>query len=223
MGRGLQAPGLPFVCTRLGVIFYPAGLVYTKAMQPNAKFYGAAAEYNKTSGPNLGNIFKIAGIVVGAIVLIAVGFFVFNLITSGSKNSAAQLVAREKQLLSFVTTNQDSIASDDFKTVNSHATNLLTSDGYALQQGLIALGLAAVPEQIAKAEADTTSAKTLATATSQNNFDAVYLELLREKIAATESLARTVQSGTTGKMQAAATTLLTNLSAIDEQLATLKF
>ena len=52
--------------------------------------------------------------------------------------------------------------------------------------------------------------------------DSLYLELLREKIAATESLARTVQSGSSGSMKTAVTTLLSNLSAIDNQLAKLQ-
>lgn len=197
-------------------------MVYTTTMQPGGKYYGAAADYNKSSGPNFGNLLKFAGIFVGAIVLIAGGFFAYTFFTSAGKNNAAQLVAREKQLLAFVTNNQDDITSDTLKTVNSNAISLLASNSYALSQGLKTFGLTAVPDPITKSEADTTSAKTLAEAKVRANFDRVYLELLREKIAATESLARTVQSGSSGSMKTAVTTLLSNLSAIDNQLAKLQ-
>lgn len=191
-------------------------------MQPGGKFYGAAAEYNKGGGLNFGNVLKIAGLAVGVIILIAAGFFGYTFLTSAGKNNAAQLVAREKQLLNFVTNNKEDITSDAFKTVNSNAISLLSSDSYALTQGLKTFGLTAVPEAITKGEADSTSAKTLTNAKVQATFDQVYLELLREKIAATESLARTVQSGSSGSMKTAVTTLLSNLSAIDGQLAKLQ-
>ncbi len=197
-------------------------MVYTTTMQSNGKFYGAAAEYNKGSGMNFSKLLKIAGLVVGGIILIAAGFFGYSFLTSAGKNNAAQLVAREKQLLTFVTNNQDDISSDTFKTINSNAISLLSSDSYALTQGLKTFGLNTVPEPITKAEADSTSAKTLASAKVQSNFDQVYLELLREKIAATESLARTVQSGSSGTIKTAVTTLLDNLSIIDSQLAKLQ-
>lgn len=197
-------------------------MVYTTTMQPGGKYYGAAAQYNKNSGLDFSKLLKIAGLVVGVIILIAAGFMGYNFLTSAGKNNAAQLVARERQLLTFVTNNKEDIVNDTFKTVNSNAISLLSSDSYALQQGLKTFGLTAVPEDITKSEADTTSAKTLASAKTQANFDKVYLELLREKIAATESLARTVQSGSSGTMKTAVDTLLTNLSAIDAQLAKLQ-
>lgn len=197
-------------------------MVYTTTMQPGGKYYGAAAQYNKNGGINFGNLLKIAGLVVGIIILIAVGFLGYNLLTSAGKNNAAQLVAREKQLMNFVTSNKEGITNDTFKTINSNAISLLSSDSYALQQGLKTFGLTTVPEDIAKGEVDSASAKTLANAKVQDNFDQVYLELLREKIAATESLARTVQSNSSGTMKTAVQTLLTNLSAIDSQLAKLQ-
>lgn len=189
-------------------------------MQPNAKYYGAAAQYNKSSGPNFGNLLKIAGLVVGVIVLLAGAFLAYNFFTSAGKNTAAQLVARQKQLLAFVTANQENINNDMLKTVNSNAVSLLSSDSYALQQGLKSVGLSAVPEAIAKSEADSTSAKKLANAKVQNTFDQVYLDLLREKLAATEALARTVHNN--GSMKTVTQTLLTNLAAINSQLATLQ-
>lgn len=192
-------------------------MVYTTTMQPNAKYYGAAAQYNKTGGSNFGNLLKIAGLVAGVILLLVSAFLAYDFITSAGKNTAAQLVARQKQLLSFVTTNQENITDDTLKTVNSNAISLLNSDSYALLQGLKSVGLSVVPEAITKSEADSTSAKTLTNAKVQGNFNQVYLELLREKIAATESLARTVQGN--GSMKPATQKLLTDLSAIDDQLA----
>lgn len=189
-------------------------------MQPGAKYYGAAAQYNKNSGSNFSKILKIAGLLAGVLILLSGLFLAYNFITSAGKNTAAQLVARQKQLLSFVTTNQENITNDTLKTINSNAISLLNSDSYALGQSLKALGLSTVPEDITKSEADTTSAKTLTNAKVQDTFDAVYLELLREKIAATESLARSVQNN--APMKKAVDTLLVNLSAIDSQLAKLQ-
>jgi len=218
---GIPPPDPPLWNARQVRFFYPREvMVYTTTMQPNAKYYGAAAQYNRPGGSSLGRLLKLAGLVVGIILLLFGGFLAYNFITSSGKNTAAQLVARQKQLLSFATINQETINNDMLKTINSNAVSLLSSDSYALQQGLKSVGLAMVPEAITKSEADATSAKTLASAKVQDTFDQVYLELLREKIAATESLARTVQGN--GSLKAATQTLLTNLSAIDNQLSKLQ-
>ena len=190
-------------------------------MQP--KYYGAAAQYNKPGGTGLGAILKIIGMVVGVIVLLSVGFLAYNAFSSGGKNSAAQLVAREKNLITFMTTNQSTLASDSFLTINSNAVSLITSDHYNLSQGLkSAYGLATAPEEIAKTEIDSTSKKTLDTAKIQSRFDQVYLELLRGKIAATQQLARTVSGQSSGTLKTAADTSIKHLTTIDEQLAKLQ-
>ena len=190
-------------------------------MQP--KYYGAAAQYNRPNSGGFGMILKIIGLVVGVIVLITVGFFAFSALTSGGKNTAAQLVARERQLLSFMTTNQSTIDNDNFRTVNSNAMSLITSDHYSLTQGMkAAYGLAAPPEEITKAETDTTSKKTLDSAKIQSRFDQVYLQLLRDKVASTQQLARSVQSSSSGTLKTAAETTVRNLTTIDEQLAKLQ-
>lgn len=196
-------------------------MVYNVAMEP--KYYGAAAEYNKSGGSGFGNILKIFGLVVGVIVLITIGFFAYNVLTSGGKNSAAQLVARERQLLTFITVNQAGIDNDNLKTVSSNALSLFTSDSYALSQGLkTSFGLAAVPDVIAKTEVDTTSTKALDTAKIQSRYDQVYLELLRDKIAATQQLARSVLNNSNGAFKTAAETSIKNLTTVDEQLAKLQ-
>lgn len=190
-------------------------------MQP--KYYGAAAQYNKPSGTGLGALLKIIGMVISVIILLSIVFLVYNAVSSGGKNAAAQLVARERQLITFMTTNQGSISSDSFLTINSNAVSLVTSDHYNLSQGLkTAYGLATVPEEIAKTEVDSTSKKTLDTAKIQSRFDQVYLELLREKIAATQQLARTVQGQSSGSLKAAVETSIKHLTTIDEQLAKLQ-
>ncbi len=192
-------------------------------MQPNnGKFYGAAADYNKPKGVNAGGIFKIVGLVFGIIILITAGYFGFVALTSAGKNSAAQLVAREKQLLSFIAANQPGLDNDSLKTVSSNAISLFTSDGVGLQQVLKSFGLTAVPEAIAKTEGDTTSAKTLAAAKVQNRFDQVYAQLLRDKIAAEQSLARTVLDSASGSAKALVQTHIDNLTVIDGQLQKLQ-
>lgn len=189
-------------------------------MQP--KFYGAAAQYNRPNNGGLGQILKIIGLVAGVLLLLTGAYFAYGLFTSGSKNSAAQLVARQRQLLSFMTTNQNSITNPDFKTINSNAISLATSDNYSLTQGLRNYGLTAVPEAVAKLEVDTTSSKTLATAVIQSRFDAVYLQLLREKIAATQQLGQSVLGSAGGTMKTALQTTLSHLTTVDETLAKLQ-
>jgi len=190
-------------------------------MQP--KYYGAAADYNRPKGTGLGQILKIFGMVVGAIVLITIGYFVVSALTSGGKTSVATLVAREKQLVLFLTQNQSAIQDDRLQTITSSATSLINSDQYTLTQGMKATyGLTAVPEEIAKTETDTTSKKTLDTAKIQSRFDQVYVGLLRDKIASTQQLARTVQGQSSGNLKTAAETTIKNLTTIDEQLAKLQ-
>jgi hypothetical protein len=207
----------------MGVFLCPHTLplmVYNVAMQP--KYYGAAATYNKPGSGGLGSLLKIIGIVVGVIVLLSLAFLGYNILTSGGKNTAAQLVARERQLITFMTTNQSSIKTDSFLTINSNGVSLVTSDHYALLQGLKTnYGLTAVPEEIAKSEVDSTSAKTLSTAKIQSRFDKVYLQLLRDKIAATQQLARSVLGSASGSLKTATENSIKNLTTIDEQLAKL--
>jgi hypothetical protein len=199
-------------------------MVYTINMQStnSGKYYGAAAQYNKSSGLGFGGLLKIAGLVVGILVLITLGYFGYSALTSAGRNAAAQLVAREKQLLSFVATNQSALSSDDLKTVASNSISLFTSDGYSLLQVLKGFGLSAVPDIIAKAEVDSTSAKTLATAKIQSQFDKVFVQLLRDKIAAEQSLARTVLDSANSNSKTLVQTHLSNLTTIDEQLVKLR-
>lgn len=190
-------------------------------MQP--KYYGAAAQYNRPKGTGLGQILKIIGMVVGGIILITIGYFVVSALTSGGKTATATLVARERTLVSFLTQNQGTIANDNLQTIASNATSLLNSDHYALTQGMkAAYGLAAPPEDITKSEADTTSKKTLDTAKVQSRFDQVYVELLREKLASAQQLARTVQGQSSGNLNKAAAVTIKNITTIDEQLAKLQ-
>ena len=213
--RPTAQPGLRVFCARS--VRYNDG-----NMQPNSlstRYYGASAQYNKSGNPG-GRLLKLALLILVIIVLLSGGFIAFTALTSAGKNDAARLIARERQLLSFLSSNQGSIGNDDFQTANSNAISLTPSDLYALQQGLrLAYGLTAVPDAIAKAEVDTTSAGVLKTAQIQSRFDAAYLQLLRDKIASTESLARSVMANSSGTFKTAIQTQLNNLVIIDNQLA----
>lgn len=190
-------------------------------MQP--KYYGAAAQYNKPQSTGLGQILKIIGMVVGVILLITIAYFAYSALTSGGRTSAATLVAREKQLTTFMTSNQAAIDNDNLRTINSNGLTLITSDQYALTQGMkAAYGLASPPEDITKAEADSTSKKILDDAKIQSRFDKVYVQLLQEKLAATQQLARSVRDSSNGALKTAAETTIKNLTTIDEQLAKLQ-
>lgn len=194
-------------------------------MQPNitSKYYGAAAQYNKKNDSPGGRLLKIGLLALLIIVVLSGGAIAFSALTSGGKNDAARLVARERQLIIFLTNNQKSIANDDFQTANANALSFATSDYYSLQKGLsAAYGLTSVPDAIAKEEIDTTSAAALKTAQIQSRFDTVYLQLLREKITNTEGLARTVLNSANGTFKTAIQTQLDNLTAVDNQLAKLQ-
>lgn len=197
-------------------------LRYTKIMQP--KYYGAAAQYNKPSGLGLGNFFKIGGIVLGAIILVTIGYFVIMSFANAGQETAATLVAREKQLVTFITTNQKDITDDNLSTVNSNLLSLATSDAYALQQGLkSSYGLTAVPEAITKQESDTTSAAKLTTAKAQAQFNKVYLELLKSKIASIKEAAQEVTTTSSGSMKTAAETTINHLTTIQQKLTQFQF
>jgi len=189
------------------------------------KFYGAAADYNKPpglAGINRGNIFKILGLSAGALILIIVGYVAFTALTSAGRNDAARLVARERVVLNFMTSNQAALSSDDLKTITSNAISLQLSDIYSLQQGLkTSFSLTTIPDDITKSEADTTSAKALVTAKTQGQFDQKYIQLLRDKIAAAQNLTTSVQNGSSGAMKTATQTNLNHLKIIDEQLTKL--
>ena len=219
----VSSPAGAITVTQLPGVFYAQTLMVYNTTMPAAKFYGAAAQYNKPPGFGVGgNLLKIAGIVVAALVLLTAGYIGFNALTSGGRNDASRLVARERVLLSFLSTNQSMITSDDLKTVNSNAISLQTSDVYALQQGLKSnFSVTTIPDDITKSEADTTSAKTLATAKTQGRFDQAYVQLLRDKIATLQSLENGIFTSSNGSLKTAVQTNLDNLKIIDEQLAKL--
>jgi hypothetical protein len=197
-------------------------MVYTVTMS-DAKFYGAAAEYNKAPGSGLNaRVLKLVLLVVAALVLITVGFFAFKAFTGASANDAARLVARERVLLSFINTNSATLVDEDLKTANSNTLSLLTSDGYALQNGLkTTFDITTPPDDITLSEADSTSAKTLLAAKTQSRFDQAYVQLLRDKVAAAQQLARTVLASSSGSMKVAAQTNIDHLTVIDTQLSKL--
>ncbi len=191
-------------------------------MQP--KFYGAAAQYNKPSDSKLGAVLKIAGLVLLILVLITAGYYLVTALTSTNKNQAARLVAREKQLVSYISTYSKSITDDSLSTVSSNAYALATNDYYALQQGLkSSYSLSAVPDSITAEEADSTSESKLATAQSQNKFNEVYASLLKSKVTSAKTLALEVASNSSGKMKTAANTTAEHLTEISDQLTALGY
>lgn len=196
-------------------------MVYNTTMQP--KYYGAAAEYNK-GGPSLNSrVLRLTLLVLGIIVLITVAYFIVSLISNGPRDNAARLLARNRQLLVFMANNQKSLNSEDTKTVTTNAISFAYSDNYAISQGLATnYNLTTVPDVISKSEVDTTSAALLTTATINSRFDAEFVQLLRDKIAADLQLAHQVQGSVGGTLKAAVGTAIGHLNTTDEQLARLK-
>ncbi|HEU5187130.1 MAG TPA: hypothetical protein VFT87_01360 [Candidatus Saccharimonadales bacterium] len=190
-------------------------------MDPNARYYGAAANYNKPGGPVFNRRFLVLiGALLVVILLLFVAFAIFNSFTSAPKERLATLVAREQSLQAFTSSNQSKLTSDHLQKVNSETHLYTTSDGASLKRQLsLRYGLSEIPKEITAAEADD-STKKLNEATQSGKFNEVYKEILNQKLVATQQLAESVQQGTKGQLNAALEKAIQNLVALQEQLAT---
>lgn len=191
-------------------------------MQP--KYYGAAADYNKPSGPSINKrliFFVLAGL--GILLLLAVGFAIITSLSAAPRADLGRLILREQQLQAFITTNQKAVRTDELSKVSSEALILVTTDTSALNKQLVAIyGSTEVPPEVATSEVDTTSVEKLKTAASVGKYDQVYLQLLRDKIAASMQLATSLKSSSSGGLTTTLNQNLANLSTIDKQLSALK-
>lgn len=193
-------------------------------MQP--KYYGAAAQYNKSTGGNgngISGILKIFGIFVGAIIIIAIAFSVVTSIGKGPSNEFARLVARATELQTLLDKQKVNIRSSDLKTINASGQILMAGDVAALTDALTtSFGVEGVPEDIAAAEADPTTETTLKNAGLTGTFDKVYVGVLRDKIAASYDLANTLLGSASGDTKTALEKAMDTLTSLDSQLEKLQ-
>lgn len=189
-------------------------------MQP--KYYGAAANYNKPSGgmTGLSGILKIFGIFVGVVILLAIAYSIVTGISKGPQDNLARLVAREKALQTLLEKQKTNIRSGDLRTVNASAHILTVGDAATANRLLASVyGAKEVPKEITAAETDATLETTLKNAVLVGTFDKTYVDVLREKIAASYSLAQTVSNAANNKeLKTATQHMMNNLSTIDTQL-----
>lgn len=191
---------------------------YNANMQP--QYYGAAATYNKApKGPLSNRLFLIIGAAFVGIILLAVIFYLFTSLTSGSRNQAAALQLRHSNLQSFVLGNQKSIKNAELAKLNSDLGILLSSDAVSLQKQLTATyGTFDVPKEIIAAENDSTSKKKLTEAELINKFDIAYKQILEAKIASNIQLAEQVAASESGAFQVAVKNSIKNLKTITAEL-----
>lgn len=184
-------------------------------MDPNSRYYGAAADYNKPGGSN--KLQRIAILIGGAVlllILIAVAFQVIGSISSGPKRELEQLAAREQSLMVFTIANQGFITEPALAKANSEASILTGSDTSSL---LAYLGVQELSESTLALEADTSEAQ-LETARKSGRFNNEYRTLLQTKVAATLQLAQSVQAKSSNELNAILEQLIINLQAVESQL-----
>lgn len=185
-----------------------------------AKYYGAAAEYNKPSGFSFNNrVVFIILLVVVALIFVSVGLALFNAARQAPGIELATLVLREQKLQQFIAGEQKNIKSGKLSQINSNANLLLTSDTVALNKQLRATyGAVELPEETVRGEVDRTSEKLLKDAQLIDKYDDRYASILREKIAASQQLAKKILENASGALKNALTQNAENLRTIDTQL-----
>jgi|GEM_PF-2487482 len=194
-------------------------------MQP--KYYGAAAQYNKsgTSGPPLSKrLIMIGAIGVGVIIFLMIVFTVIGSISKGPQDNFARLAAREANLVSLIGKQTSNIQSGDLGAINATASLLFNGDNSAINRLMTsAYGLAAIPPEIASSETpDSTIDTSLKNATLNGTFDRTYIGILQTEITSTYSAAQAIANATSGTVKATAITVMKNLLAISTQLNALK-
>lgn len=189
-------------------------------MDPNSRYYGASANYNKPGGPVINRrLLTLIGIILVVIMLLFGAFSLFSSLSNGPRDQLATLVAREQSLQIFTSTNQAKITDNELTKINSEAGILLTSDTVTLTQQLKSKHkLTTIPKEIIALEADLTSEATLTQATLSGKFNETYKDLLEQKLASCLQLAESVQQGTTGQLNAALEQNIQNIKALQAQL-----
>lgn len=189
-------------------------------MDPNSRYYGASANYNKPGGPMINRrVLILLGIILVVIMLLFGAFSIFSSLSNGPRDQLATLIAKEQSLQVFTATHQAKITDNELTKVNSEAGIFLTSDTVALTRQLnLKYKMAAIPKEIIAAEADTTSETTLTQATQSGKFNETYKDLLGQKLATSLLLAESVQQGTTGQLNAALEQNIQNIKSLQAEL-----
>jgi len=180
----------------------------------NARYYGAAADYNKPASSMLPRILILVGGVVAVIIFIFIAFQFISSLTSGPKKELEQLAARQQALAGFTAEYQANISDSKLAKANSEAIVLSTSDSASIvgQTGT------EVSEDALALELDTTSAALLSTARQNGRFNDEYRKILQSKIAASLQLAQSLQQKTSDELNIALQQVVANLKSIDNEL-----
>lgn len=193
-------------------------------MQP--KYYGAAAQYNKSGGssPISKRVLMIAGLGVGVLFIIIIAFMVIGALTRGPQDDFARYTQREADLVTLMDKQKTNVQSADLHTINSTALILFSGDSGAANTLLSSVfSTAAVPDNIIAEVADSTTDATLKNATLTNTFDSVYIGVIRDKITTLYNLARNISSATNNTtLKTALDHSMSDLTSVDDQLSKLK-
>jgi hypothetical protein len=186
----------------------------------NARYYGAAASYNKPNGSGVKlRLFVVIGGIILLLILIFAAIQFIGFLSSGPRRELEQLVAREQSLRTFTSANQKTISSSDLAKTNAETSILLSSDINSLTtQMQQSFGIEAVSEEMLASETDLTSAPILKVADQNGRFDEEYHALLLSKIAATVQLAETVQQKSNEDLRIVLERSILNLKAVESQL-----
>lgn len=186
----------------------------------NARYYGAAASYNKPTNSNpIKTIGLLAGGLVAFLLVVFVVFQVFAAITSGPKRELEQLIAREQDLVALTVKYETQVTDPALAKINSEATILITSDVVSLTSQLQKeFGAEAPSEATVTAETDTTSEAKLQSATQNGRFNEEYRAILGQKVAASLELAQIVQQSSSGDLTVALDKNIANLTYLADQL-----
>ena len=193
-------------------------------MDPNTKYYGAAAQYHSSDNSSpVNRLLRVGALFFGVIILLAIVFTVLGAITDLPKNENLRLLARQKALYDLVNSADSKIKNDDLHTVNSTARLVFGSDNKALDDAIKNLyGESKIPEDIAAEEKDATSETALKDAATNNTYDTVYLGILRQKMDDYYQLASDKAGGSSGSFQSAILTSLDHIRNINVQLGQIK-
>ncbi len=192
-------------------------------MEP--KYYGAAAEYNKSGGLRFNRKFLMIGLgVVMLIVVLIVATAIINSINAGPTRDLATLVARQTALQTLLEKNKDLIKGGELRKANADTNLLLISSSVTLTSYMESVyGLKAIPTDIAAAEADKTITDDLKTAEHVGKFDSTLISIVRSKLASTLLQTKKVL-GEVGDedLKTALRNTVTAIESADKQLASLQ-
>lgn len=142
---------------------------------------------------------KILLIAAGLIVAVIAG--VFMMIGSGDQSASLQqrLSARQGTTLAIIEDGQKNLSGDELKKLNGELRIILLGDTTTLESALTAAGMKKLDKETKAAEADTGSFSKLKDAKLNGRYDAVYTDILTQKLESLQALVGEVHDKTNSR------------------------